>query len=184
MAPRTVTGIDSALFDVFRVSGFLEDLARVITSLGSVSVLLFIATIATIALWQPRARRTVSLPITFAPVISLWVCANLTTVAKAFWDRPRPSLEALRETGSASFPSGHASNTAAFVVALALVLPVFYSSIRLSRTLLVAVLICAVMGWTRLALGVHWTTDVIAGWVLGAGVAVIVVRVAQLMPRR
>ena len=176
--------IDSALFDVFRADGIIETLARAITSFGSVGALLLMAIVVTVVMWQPRERRTVPVVMTCAPLLSLWACAVVTSFAKDIWDRPRPTLEALRETGSASFPSGHASNTTALVVACALVAPSFFPKMRLSRSLLMAAVISAVMGWTRLALGVHWTSDVIAGWVLGAGVAVIVVRVAQLMPRR
>lgn len=174
-----MASIDSALFDVFRADGIVETLARAVTSFGSAGALLLIAAAVTVAIWQPRERRSVPVALTCAPLVSLWACAVLTSFAKGFWDRPRPTLEALRETGSASFPSGHASNTTALVVACALVTPSFFPKIRLSRSLIVAAIISAIMGWTRLALGVHWATDVIAGWILGATVAVVVVSVAR-----
>lgn len=100
----------------------------------------------------------------------LLACAPLsglvTVAAKALVDRPRPStmLVAAAET---SFPSGHALEvTAALLAALSLVLPTMNRVMRGVAVAVVAVVVLAV-GASRVALNVHYPSDVVAGWSLG-----------------
>jgi membrane-associated phospholipid phosphatase len=100
----------------------------------------------------------------------LVVCGTLnglvTLAAKGLADRPRPStmLVAVPQT---SFPSGHALETMAAVLALlAVVLPMMSRAI--GRVAIAAgALILVLVGVSRVALNVHYPSDVVAGWSLG-----------------
>jgi len=165
--------MDPALHDIFRTSGMLEDLASGLTRLGGTEVLVAVAVVSVYLL------RRAGLPWwgAGAPAASLWFCALVTSMVKDTVGRTRP--EAGAELSSMSCPSGHASNTTALAVALALVVPWAVPSIRRRVSLVVASMVSLSIGWTRLALGVHWTTDVIAGWILGGAVALGVVQLAR-----
>ena len=84
-----------------------------------------------------------------------------------------------------SFPSGHATDSAAFYLALAFIVAVFVLRRPLVRAFVVvgAALLTIGIGVSRLVLGVHWPTDVIAGWSLGT-VAALLVTVVVLMVTR
>ncbi len=91
-------------------------------------------------------------------------------VAKIVFGRARPDvIDHLVEAGSASFPSGHAANSAAVYLTLALVLVQIVRS-RRQRTYIVAVAaaLTLAIGSSRVYLGVHWPSDVLAGWTFGA----------------
>lgn len=94
--------------------------------------------------------------------------ANLIShfLKKAF-ERPRPSAaEHLVEETNFSFPSGHAVGAAACAVAVG------YSLRRWWK--LTLWVIALLVGFSRLYVGVHWPSDVLAGWVIGALTSVVV----------
>ena len=80
------------------------------------------------------------------------------------------------DESDASFPSGHATNMTAILVTLALVIAVYVLRRPLARVLIVtaAFLLSSAVGVSRLVLGVHWPTDIVAGWALGTSVALAV----------
>ncbi|MEV5651769.1 phosphatase PAP2 family protein [Nocardia sp. NPDC052254] len=91
-------------------------------------------------------------------------------VAKPLFPRRRPPAEAVplmrrlvSPPVSSSFPSGHAASAAAFVTGVALESPALA---------LAVVPVAAAVGYSRVHVGVHWPTDVVAGAALGAAVAV------------
>ena len=76
--------------------------------------------------------------------------------------RPRPPVEDwLERVSSWSFPSSHSAGTMMTCVALALLFG------RGDGAILVALFAALFIGWTRIALGVHWPSDVMAGWGIG-----------------
>jgi undecaprenyl-diphosphatase len=89
---------------------------------------------------------------------------------KPVFDRPRPSFgTAVSLPDSASFPSGHAAAAVACVGALAVLLGERLASEReRSAVWAGALLLGAGIGLSRVVLGVHWVSDVVAGWALGA----------------
>jgi membrane-associated phospholipid phosphatase len=96
----------------------------------------------------------------------------VSSVAKAVIDRPRPpvSLALIEQPGSQSLPSGHAFMTvvvAGLLVHLLLRRTGADRSPRIVGMVVAAALLCLV-GISRVYLGVHWASDVIAGWCLGA----------------
>lgn len=145
---------------------WLQETGRDFAGLGSNGVLaaLVLAGSGLLALARRRAGALFLLA-------SFWGALALETVLKHWYARPRPELvpHAAR-VFTASFPSGHATVSAAVGLAAALLL----ARARSGRwfgvfAAAVAVLLVALIGASRLYLGVHWPTDVVAGWALGTG---------------
>lgn len=163
----------------------LVDVARAITNLGDGLVLAILLLLAGVALTATRALRPAA---AFAPAVSLAAGAALAPLLKAIVERPRPPA-ALHEVveRSSGFPSGHSAQSAAGWLALGLVLA-YATRLRgpsspradggsLARRwpLVVAALIVALVGISRVVLSVHSPTDVLAGWLLGLSCAVVTV---------
>jgi membrane-associated phospholipid phosphatase len=105
----------------------------------------------------------------FATWMITWAAAELiVTVAKTFFHRGRPP-DRLVDVVGFSFPSGHAVAGAAIAVALVLVLMPAGPARR--RWELAAIAFAFVMAMSRVYLNAHWFSDVVAGVLLGAGVA-------------
>ncbi|GAA4531782.1 phosphatase PAP2 family protein [Mycobacterium paraffinicum] len=120
-----------------------------------------LGTVAAVSALVMRKVRAGLLLLACAPLSGL-----VTLGAKTLVDRPRPPtmLVAAAET---SFPSGHALEaTAALLAALSLVLPAMNRAVRRGAVALVALSALAV-GVSRVALNVHYPSDVLAGWSLG-----------------
>ena len=99
-------------------------------------------------------------------VVSVELTGILTEIAKNIAKRPRPAT-ALVAAPSTSFPSGHAFGVMVGVLALLTVfLPVVRPRLRAWLVALGAVIVVAI-GVGRVALNVHYPSDVIAGWVIG-----------------
>lgn len=118
---------------------------------------------------------TVVLLIRRLPRLALWVAvtgaglAVLDPLAKSLVGRQRPVLPVVVQTASGeSFPSGHAlASFTTIAILLLIALPLVPARRRIWAYLTAATLIVAV-GFTRVALGVHYVSDVIAGWALAA----------------
>ena len=99
-----------------------------------------------------------------------WFLAELTlTVSKAAFNRPRPPNPLVVTTG-ASFPSGHA--VAAAATAVALVLALMAPGPRRRKWEVIAAVFAFVMALSRVYLNAHWFSDVVAGTLLGTGIAI------------
>jgi membrane-associated phospholipid phosphatase len=168
-APRTtfapVGRIDLA---VYRFMDDIRDtpltwLARALNVIGGgvVTIPLRIA----VAAWLAIRTRWRAL----AVWLLTWVAAEtVLTAAKAFFHRGRPPERLVAIVGY-SFPSGHAVAAAATAVALVLVL--LPNGRRRRKWEVVAVLFAFVMAFSRVYLHAHWLSDVVAGVLLGTGVA-------------
>ena len=114
-------------------------------------------------LWRRRTRLAIFVAVTVG------VSPGLNDLVKSAVDRARPVLpDPLAHEGGASFPSGHAQ---AAVVGYAVLLLVFLPHLRgAARDVAVAVAVLMVLGigLSRVALGVHYVSDVLAGYALGA----------------
>jgi undecaprenyl-diphosphatase len=135
------------------------------TALGSTSVLTLVVILAVSYLIAIR-RRLVALIL----VASIAGGALLNFLLKVSIARPRPDLVAhlVKET-TMSFPSGHSANSAVVYLTLAILLATTQTRSRI-RWLIVtcALLITMIIGLSRVYLGVHWPSDVVAGWAVGA----------------
>ncbi len=144
---------------------WLEEAVRDITALGGFTVLTLLTIVATLLLvFQARRREAL---IFAATVIAAQASSQLL---KAFYGRERPALVAHGSyVYSHSFPSGHSAMAAAVFLILATVVASVEPR-RRTKALIYGVAIVAVLGVgvSRVYLGVHWPTDVLGGWVLGA----------------
>lgn len=103
-------------------------------------------------------------------LLSVWFGWLVSHALKRFYDRPRPDLvEHLDTVHTASFPSGHAMMSTVIYLTLAALVVRFFDDMRVrAYVICVAVVISGLVGISRIYLGVHWPSDVIAGWALGA----------------
>ena len=120
-------------------------------------------------LWRQRWRSGAVFLVTVATSI------GGHTLAKLFWARERPRLVPwLDDPHDMSFPSGHAAGSMVVLLLAAML----FDRWRLGG---VAIALALAIGVTRPMLGVHWPTDIIGGWLWGAGFALIGAGVAQSM---
>jgi undecaprenyl-diphosphatase len=104
-----------------------------------------------------------------AAALSLAVAFLIYPPLKRFIARPRPChadgrlADALSPLDRYSFPSGHAMTAAAFGVPIAVAAP--------QPGMLIVIVACALVSWSRMALGHHYLSDVVAGTLLGATIA-------------
>ncbi|MFV2063525.1 MAG: phosphatase PAP2 family protein [Chloroflexota bacterium] len=115
------------------------------------------------------------------PALAVWLTVAATSqvlnvLIKELYERPRPPLP-LVEVRSWSFVSGHALTTAAFAVALVLIL--VPASTRRRTLLVAAVAYALVMAASRVYLRAHWSSDALAGVTVGAATALAIVVVAS-----
>jgi undecaprenyl-diphosphatase len=160
---------------------WLEDVARDVTSLGGATVLVLLTLAAVGYLLMRRKWST-------AVFVALSVVGGtlISTALKALFARPRPDLvpHAVHVT-SASFPSGHAMLTMVTFLTLGAVLAEVQPNRRFKVYILSwAVLLSLLVGLSRVYLGVHWPTDVIAGWCVGCAWALLCGVVEQRMQSR
>lgn len=143
----------------------LDVVALEITALGSAATVWMVVMVGSVFLWVTRHRYSAAL---------LWVAALgsgiVNSALKHSFDRPRPQLFDWRTdyAGLSSFPSGHAMTAMVVYATLAYLVIRLEPSRRLRRvTLGIAALAILLIGATRLYLGVHYPSDVIAGYLVG-----------------
>ncbi|MGY1836298.1 phosphatase PAP2 family protein [Blastococcus sp. SYSU DS0510] len=157
--------VAAALNERVSDSPHLVSALRVVTDLGGTGVAVLVMTLATAFLLLRRQRRLAA----FVATAGLGL-AVLGPVTKAIVDRARPVVDPpIVDTPlNTSFPSGHAIT--ALVVWGTLLLVALPSVRRRARPWLISAtaLLVVLVGLTRLALGVHFVSDVLAGWALGA----------------
>ncbi len=173
LVPVGPLGVDRSWSDAMRDahSAFLKHVALVFDSIGH--GLVRALTLAAIAGVLAAARRWLAL-IAFA--LAEAVAPLLSFLLKALVDRPRPPGALVHPAGS-SFPSGHAVYAGTTAVALVLL----FSAPGPVRAVwwTAAGLGIAAMAWSRTYLQAHWLSDVVAGSLLGVGVALVVFGGAQ-----
>ncbi|RYG00826.1 MAG: phosphatase PAP2 family protein [Caulobacteraceae bacterium] len=174
VAEGETAALDRRLLLAFRSPGdpsdplgprWFEESMRDITALGGFTVVTLLTIVATLLLVFHQRRREALI---FAGTVILAYASS--EVLKAFYDRDRPMIVAHGSiVYSQSFPSGHSTAAAATFLTLATVLASVESN-RRTKALIYALAITAMIavGVSRVYLGVHWPTDVLAGWALGA----------------
>lgn len=142
---------------------WLHEVGRDVTALGSYTVLSLVTVAVGSFLFLQRRHRTAILVLTAAIGGGL-----LSSMLKSFFERGRPDLPAIVYVTSASFPSGHAMLSAIVYLTLGSLVAGIVEARRLKiHCLLTAMLIALLVGASRVYLGVHYPTDVLAGWLAG-----------------
>lgn len=143
---------------------FIEEIIHNITVLGSTTALTLISLVFLgYLLLGNRHNDSVFL------LISVSGGILINALLKIFFNRPRPDLvphEVIVFT--ASFPSGHAMMSMITYVTIATILGRIHSQPGFNTFFyFIAILLTTLVGTSRIYLGVHWPTDVIAGWITG-----------------
>lgn len=152
-----------------------------ITAVGGVNIL----TILTVAVagYLLAARKAATSLFVVAAIAG---GAAVSVALKAVYVRPRPDIVAhLVQVDTTSFPSGHATNSAIVFLTLGTLL----ASTRRDRATSVylvaaAIVLTLLVGVSRVYLGVHWPSDVVAGWCVGAAWAAMCSLLARVLQER
>jgi undecaprenyl-diphosphatase len=174
MAEGETAAFDRRLILALRTPGNLhdpigpkgvEEAVRDITALGGTTLVSLVTVVAVLAfLFHQRTRHALVMG---GAVLLAFVSSEVT---KGLYHRPRPDLVPHEVyVYSGSFPSGHSTLSAATYLTLAMLVASLETR-RRTKALAYALagLVLAAVGFSRVYLGVHWPSDVLAGWCLGA----------------
>jgi undecaprenyl-diphosphatase len=160
---------------------WVEEMTRDVTALGSVT-LLTLLTASVAGFLSLTGKRWTARLVTVAVVTGFGASSTL----KAAFSRPRPNIVGHEMYASqSSFPSGHAMLSAVTYLTLGALLMRVQPRRRVKAYLLVvSVTLTVLVGVSRVYLGVHWPTDVLAGWAAGATWALLWWLVARYLQHR
>jgi membrane protein DedA with SNARE-associated domain/membrane-associated phospholipid phosphatase len=184
--PGPTPGDDRAL-DVARdlQTGWLNDLAEGVTELGAGAVTIPLAIVAAIAL--AVLRRWAEF---WVLVVGFTLIVLIGPEIKGWTDRPRPPDPVISASGTA-YPSGHAAQATIYTwLAITLAFRVVPGITRRSLVIAAGIALTALIGLSRVYLGVHWLSDVSGGWALGVScfsavaiVALVITHIRDNPPR-
>lgn len=160
---------------------WFEEMARDVTALGSVTALtIFTATMAAYLYFAKQHWIAVFV------VMAVLSGALISTVMKSGFDRPRPDLVSHgTRVYTKSFPSGHSAMSSLAYLTLGAVMARAEPSRKTKALLLIVpVFLLIIIGASRVYLGVHWPTDVVAGWAFGLSWAAASWLVFRTLERR
>jgi undecaprenyl-diphosphatase len=160
---------------------WLEEFGRDVTALGGMGILGFFALLTVGYLFLDRKPHAA-----LFVLVAVFGGMLLSTVLKEVVDRPRPDLVPHgQHVYTKSFPSGHSMLSAVTYLTLGALLARLQKRRRLKLyLLLLAVFLSLAIGMSRVYLGVHWPTDVLAGWSAGAAWAVLCWVIARALQQR
>jgi undecaprenyl-diphosphatase len=176
----STTALDQAIILLFRsgsdnLSGpvgppWVREMARDITSLGSIAVLGIVSFVVAAYLLLAKSRAAALLVL-----VAVLGGLAINSLLKIQFARPRPDLFVpTAKVFTASFPSGHAAYSAITYMTLAALLARTTGCLRLRIYFVaVAVTLTVMIGVSRVYLGVHYPTDILAGWCVGSAWALL-----------
>ena len=149
-------------------SSVLTSIAQVVSDAGSFALL---APLSIAFLLLRRWKRPAD---DIALVVIAAGSAALPSVVKLIVARPRPTIEHLTHLVSLSFPSEHSAQAAAIYLTIAIMLSKGLNRGWRELVIVLAVVIALAVAWSRVYLGIHYPTDVVAGLLLGWSWALLV----------
>lgn len=159
---------------------WVHEAVRDVTSIGSFSILglLVIGIVIYLLLTNRRA-------IALFALASVLGGTAISTLLKLTYNRPRPDLTTMSQQFTSSFPSGHAMLSAVTFLTLGAIL----SQLAPTRALRIyaiasAIFLTVLVGVSRVYMGVHFPSDVLAGWCLGAAWALACSIIAYWLQQR
>ncbi len=172
------TAFDLVIMSAMRSAGnpanpigppWLHEAARDVTSVGSVVFLGFVllAGVGYLLLIHKRV-------LAILMAVSVFGGELLSTILKRSFDRPRPDIPHVTQVFTASFPSGHAMLSAITFLTVGALLARANADSRVKIYFMaLAVFLTVAVGVSRVYLAVHYPTDVLAGWCIGSGWAIL-----------
>lgn len=159
---------------------WVHEAVRDVTSIGSFSILGLLVLGIVIYLLLTNRRG-----IAVFALASVLGGTALSTVLKMTYNRPRPDLTTMSQQFTSSFPSGHAMLSAVTFLTLGAIL----SQLAPTRALRIyaivsAIVLTVLVGVSRVYMGVHFPSDVLAGWCLGAAWALACSMLAYWLQKR
>lgn len=158
---------------------WLTEVALDFTALGSPLVLALFSSLLAWALARCGLRGSAGVLVVAAASSGVW-----TALLKRFFERPRPDVvPRLIEVAGLSYPSGHSlSGAAVYVTAALLLAPRARRCGERVAIVLVGVALVLAIGASRVYLGVHYPTDVLAGLAFGTSWALILLTISASLP--
>jgi undecaprenyl-diphosphatase len=160
---------------------WVEEMARDVSALGGFAWITFATVVIAIYLWIDNKTH-----MALFLIAATGSGALLSMLLKSFFARPRPDLVPhLSQVFSSSFPSGHSMLAAVVYLTMGSLLASVISNRMLKVYVLsMAVMLTTAVGLSRVYLGVHFPTDVLAGWLAGLVWALACWIVARLLQVR
>ena len=179
LAIRVDTTVEMRVHSWFQTAGI--DALRAVSFFGGAPFLAAASIVVAMDLWRRKAPRRLRAFLLAVGGAAIWV-----QLLKEIFRRARPDLfEPFTRATGFSFPSGHSTLSAAFYGSVAGLAAASCRSKRCAvRALTMGLGAIVLIGFSRIALGVHWPTDVLAGWSLGFGWLALVFAVAESQARR
>lgn len=162
-----LTSFDRALFKALAMTqaqspGWTIAVTRFVTSLGDPGTRSLFVVLLLCAVMYRRSWRSATV---FLVTVALSITGH--SVLKELFGRARPTLVPwLDHVDTYAYPSGHAAGAMVVLLMGAMLLGG-------RQSVAVALLVVAAIGLSRVALGMHWPSDVIGGWMFGGGMALI-----------
>lgn len=154
------------IISTFLISDFATPIAKFITNFGGVIFLILLAITLFILIKDKRIGLSI--------FINLLIVTGLNQIIKHILQRPRPTeFRIIEETGY-SFPSGHSMVSMAFYGYLIYLIYKYIKNkyVKWISIVLLSILICSI-GISRIYLGVHYTSDVLGGFLLSMSYLVV-----------
>lgn len=175
-----VTKFENFVYDetVEHMSPVITGIVKAITHTGdAISVILICLGLIII----PKTKIKFGLPVS----INVLVVEAINYTLKIIFSRERPNILRLITETSPSFPSGHAMISSAMYTMLSICVFRNVKNKKVKYTLITIFCILPfIIGMTRVYLGVHYITDVIAGWLLGISITFIVLAIFDMINKR
>ena len=154
------------------ISDFMTPIAKIITNFGSATVLICISAISLLVVKNKKIGLTIS--------VNLAMASGINFLLKNILQRPRPTEFRLIDESGYSFPSGHSMVSMAFYGFLIYLIYKYVMNKKLKLILISLLsLLIFLIGISRIYLGVHYTSDVIGGFLIAISYLIIYTRIVK-----